>query len=189
MAKNVVLVQKYMHINCFTCVTWCSIGLSENLAAGYLLQANMKSLPQPYLVVHQELGSFEVAWGDSHVVLLPWMVKLCQAPVNKPQLREQKQDVTIHCDGFVGFLLASNDFCSSSMSDYSGFSLARANRFCLIQQFNVTIVKQKHVKENAGVDHTLWSGILVFLSTFRCSWSIMTLCGFTSLCMIPILWQ
>ncbi len=30
---------------------------------------------------------------------------------------------------------------------------------------------------------------LWLLLTLRCSWSIITLCGFTSLCIIPMLWQ
>ena len=44
----------------------------------------------PYLIVHQELGSFEVARGDSDVVLLSWVVKLGQTPVDKAQLRTEK---------------------------------------------------------------------------------------------------
>lgn len=43
-----------------------------------------------YLVVHQQLGSFEVAGRHPHVVLLPRVVKLRQAPVDEPQLQPQE---------------------------------------------------------------------------------------------------
>lgn len=44
-----------------------------------------------HLVVHQEFWTFEVSWGHSDVVLLGRVVKLCQTPVYKAQLRKKKQ--------------------------------------------------------------------------------------------------
>ena len=42
-----------------------------------------------YLIVDQELRSFKVAGGHSDIVLLSWVVKLSQAPVNKAQLQTE----------------------------------------------------------------------------------------------------
>ena len=44
----------------------------------------------------------------------------------------------------------------------------------------VPCIEREHKLENKGDSDTL---------TLLFSWSIMTLCGFTSLCMTPMLWQ
>jgi len=46
--------------------------------------------------------------------------------------------------------------------------------------FNVRGEPDKTLRESKSACDTL---------TFLCSWSIITLCGLTSLCIIPILWQ
>lgn len=45
---------------------------------------------QHYLIIHQELRAFEVTGRHPHVVLLSWVVKLSQTPVNKAQLQRTK---------------------------------------------------------------------------------------------------
>ena len=40
-----------------------------------------------YLVVYKQLWPFEVARGHPHIILLPRVVELSQAPVNQPQLK------------------------------------------------------------------------------------------------------
>lgn len=52
------------------------------------ISANLKA--HSYLIIHQELRSFKVAGGDSDIVLLSWVVKLGQTPVNKAQLQSRK---------------------------------------------------------------------------------------------------
>lgn len=42
----------------------------------------------PYLIVHQQLGAFEVAGGHPDVVFLSGMVKFSQTPVDETQLVE-----------------------------------------------------------------------------------------------------
>lgn len=34
------------------------------------------------VVVNQQLWSFEISWGDSYVVVLSHMIKLCQSPID-----------------------------------------------------------------------------------------------------------
>ena len=38
------------------------------------------------LIVYQELGALEVSGSHPDVVFLSWMVKLCQTPIDQPQL-------------------------------------------------------------------------------------------------------
>lgn len=53
--------------------------------------SDRKKRPDPHsnLIVHKKLWSFKVAGGDSDVVLLSWVVKLGQTPVNKTQLQSE----------------------------------------------------------------------------------------------------
>jgi len=42
-----------------------------------------------HLVVEQKFWSLKVSWGDSDIVLLTGVIKLCQTPVNQSQLQPQ----------------------------------------------------------------------------------------------------
>lgn len=44
-----------------------------------------------YLIVHQQLGAFEIAGGHSDVVFLSGMVKFSQTPVYKTQLLDRER--------------------------------------------------------------------------------------------------
>lgn len=53
----------------------------------HTLRSSQTKNLQHYLIVHQELGAFEVARGHPHIVLLSRVVELSQTPVDKAQLQ------------------------------------------------------------------------------------------------------
>lgn len=53
------------------------------------LKSSQSQKLQRHLIIHQELGAFEVAGGHPHVVLLSWVVELGQTPVDKAQLQRE----------------------------------------------------------------------------------------------------